>query len=451
MPTAAYEVNFDGIVGPTHNYSGLSYGNEASMDNQFEVSNPRQAALQGLAKMKFLMDLGLKQAVLPPHERPHIPTLQNLGFTGTTNAILEEVRRRAPWALRYASSAAPMWAANTATVSPSIDNVSQKVEITPANLVSKLHRTIEAETSYKILASIFKNPIFFNVNRPLLSHPILGDEGSANHIRFAKSHDLPGVHLFVYGNSKISDDEVVPQFYPARQSLQASYAVAKKHQIFDKQLVFAQQNPAAIDAGVFHNDVISTGNLNLFMYHEEAFFDTPKVIETLKSKVQALCDTDLILLPVTKENVTLKEAVQTYLFNSQIVTLPDGSMTLLAPSDCIKVKRVFDYIQQIVENPDTPIASVHYLELHQSMQNGGGPACLRCKMVLNENEIQEMNQAVFLTEELYKRLVVWIKKHYRDKLTPSDLSDPELYNEGRTALDELTQMLELGSIYSFQS
>ena len=27
----AYEVNFDGLVGPTHNYAGLSYGNVASL------------------------------------------------------------------------------------------------------------------------------------------------------------------------------------------------------------------------------------------------------------------------------------------------------------------------------------------------------------------------------------------------------------------------------------
>jgi len=86
----AYEVNFDGIVGPTHNYSGLSYGNVASMEHEKLISNPKEAALQGLQKMKFLMDLGLKQAVLPPQERPDIHTLRSLGFTGSDKDILEQ-------------------------------------------------------------------------------------------------------------------------------------------------------------------------------------------------------------------------------------------------------------------------------------------------------------------------------------------------------------------------
>ena len=27
---SGYEINFDGLVGPTHHYAGLSFGNEAS-------------------------------------------------------------------------------------------------------------------------------------------------------------------------------------------------------------------------------------------------------------------------------------------------------------------------------------------------------------------------------------------------------------------------------------
>ena len=74
------ETNFDGLVGPTHSYAGLSYGNVASARNQGAAGNPRKAALQGLAKMEAVAALGLVQGVLPPHERPHVPTLRALGF-----------------------------------------------------------------------------------------------------------------------------------------------------------------------------------------------------------------------------------------------------------------------------------------------------------------------------------------------------------------------------------
>src|SRR3954449_10665729 len=98
-----HEVNFDGIVGPTHNYAGLSFGNVASMSHRRAVSSPKQAALQGLAKMKFLHGLGVMQAVLPPHERPHLPTLRRLGFTGDDADILAKVVREDPTLLAAVS------------------------------------------------------------------------------------------------------------------------------------------------------------------------------------------------------------------------------------------------------------------------------------------------------------------------------------------------------------
>ena len=83
-----YEVNFDGLVGNTHNYAGLAIGDKASMQHAFSISHPKEAALQGLGKMKLLMDLGLKQAVLPPQPRPAIPFLKSLGFKGNDPAMI---------------------------------------------------------------------------------------------------------------------------------------------------------------------------------------------------------------------------------------------------------------------------------------------------------------------------------------------------------------------------
>ena len=91
-----FEVNFDGIVGPTHHYGGLSYGNVPSQAHQRETSYPRQAAIQGLAKMKLLADLGIPQAILPPHERPDITFLRGHGFSGTATEIVRQAFQSRP-------------------------------------------------------------------------------------------------------------------------------------------------------------------------------------------------------------------------------------------------------------------------------------------------------------------------------------------------------------------
>src|SRR5687767_14811340 len=156
----AFEVNFDGLVGLTHNYSGLSFGNVASASSMSDVSNPREAALQGLEKMEFMMALGLKQGVLPPHQRPDLTLLRRAGFHGTDKAVLEKLvkARGDPSArelLSAASSASAMWTANAAMVAPSSDTADRRVHFTPANLISKIHRSIEAETTTRILRRIF--------------------------------------------------------------------------------------------------------------------------------------------------------------------------------------------------------------------------------------------------------------------------------------------------------
>src|SRR5438552_8141824 len=108
------EHNFDGIVGPTHNYGGLSPGNVASIAHGGEVSNPRQAALQGLDKMRFVAELGVAQAVLPPQPRPSVSTLRRLGFQGSDEAVVAAAAKENEHLLRLCSSAAALWPANAA-------------------------------------------------------------------------------------------------------------------------------------------------------------------------------------------------------------------------------------------------------------------------------------------------------------------------------------------------
>jgi succinylarginine dihydrolase len=450
MNSNAFEVNFDGIVGPTHNYSGLSYGNLASMKHAEQVSNPREAALQGLQKMRFLHEKGLKQAVLPPHERPYIPYLKSLGFQGRESDIINQAANQDIELYYACCSASAMWAANAATICPSSDSLDQHLHFTPANLSSTFHRSLEADFTAHLLKTIFREPVFFSHHAPLHGGSFLADEGAANHTRFAKKYGDPGIQLFLFGRHGTRTNNVAPVIYPARQTFEASQAVARLHRLYPNRAIIAQQNPEAIDLGVFHNDVIAVGNLNVFLYHEAAFLDSGTLIEEIRAKAEEFCDMEMIFIPIMEEMLSIEEAVSCYLFNSQLLSLPDGSMFLAAPIECQQNEKVSELIQQLIEQPENPIKEVHYFNLIQSMQNGGGPACMRLRIVLNERELTAMQQGVMMSDRLYDRLTEWVRKHYRDQLHPHDLADPKLLTEVQHALDELTRILNIGHIYSFQ-
>jgi len=311
------------------------------------------------------------------------------------------------------------------------------------------HRSIEAPQTAKILKVIFPDPLYFIHHSPLPYGEYFNDEGAANHTRFCHSHRKLGVHLFVYGQKGLMT-YISPEKFPARQTVEASQAVARSHQIYPERIVFAQLNPEAIDAGVFHNDLISIGNGNFFMYHEKAFLDKETVIEEIRTKVSEYCDTDMVLIEVPEDRITLLKAVTSYMFNSQIVTLPDDSMAIFAPTECQRIPGVGEFLEELSKNPDTPIRDIHYFNLRQSMRNGGGPACLRLRVVLTQNELNTINRRIILTDRLYPRLVDWVNKHYRDRLEPKDLADPNLVDETQAALHELTRILDLGNIYDFQ-
>lgn len=445
MAKHAVEANFDGLVGPTHNYAGLSWGNVASKSNVRSVSNPKEAALQGLAKMKRLADRGYVQGVLPPHERPHIPTLRALGFSGSDSDILRAAVRQSPSILAAVSSASTMWTANAATVSPSADTSDHRVHFTPANLSAKFHRSIEHPVTGRALKSIFSDESWFAHHPALPSVTQFGDEGAANHTRLCGGYGEPGVELFVYGQIAFNDQAPAPRLYPARQTLEASQAIARLHGLKDRHVVFAQQNPQAIDAGVFHNDVIAVGNGNTLFYHEMAFLEEDRVLADIRAR---LTGAELEAVRVSSDQVPLEDAVASYLFNSQLLNTPDGMM-LAVPGECREITSVSHYLDELVDGVG-PITSVEVFDVKQSMRNGGGPACLRLRVVLNDDELKAMHHGVLLTDALYERLTSWVEAHYRVELSQEDLGDPMLLEEVRKALDELTGILGLGSIYDFQ-
>ncbi len=441
----AVEANFDGLVGPTHNYSGLSVGNIASKNNKSGASNPKQAVKQGLKKMKALHDMGFVQGVLAPQERPDIHTLRRLGFSGSDGEVLQKSHQYSPQLLAACSSASSMWTANAGTVSPSADTVDGKVHFTPANLINKFHRSIEDEVTGNILKATFADEKHFAHHEALPHSDYFGDEGAANHTRFCNDYGEQGVEFFVFGKSAFNDRYPAPKKYPARQTLEASEAIARTHGLRDKFTVFAQQNPDVIDQGVFHNDVIAVGNRNTLFCHQHAFLNQ----EQVKSDLSASYGSGFNVIEVPTDKVSVQDAVETYLFNSQLITKSDGTTLIILPQHCRENPRVWAYLNELVDQ-NRGIDELHTFDLKQSMQNGGGPACLRLRVVLNEAEQKAVNQHTLMNDQLFTTLNLWADKHYRDRIEDKDLADPQLLLESRAALDELTQIMHLGSVYPFQ-
>lgn len=440
----ATEVNFDGLVGNTHNYAGLSFGNVASSNNKGRVSSPKAAALQGLAKMKALADLGLTQGVLPPHIRPYLPFLRHIGFAGSDAEVLQQANAH-PHYLNAACSASNMWVANAATVAPSADTADGRVHFTPANLSSMLHRSIEYPQTARALKHIFADERYF-AHHDALQASIHRDEGAANHTRFCNEYGGSGVHFFVYGQS-VFGDEARPQIFPARQTRESFEAIARLHQLDAEQCVFALQNPDVIDAGVFHNDVISVGNRNVLFTHEKAFANRERVYAELNTQCANARISHFEIIEVPDNQVSVADAVSSYLFNSQLVSM-GKDMILIAPSHCQENPAVKAYTAQLVAQ-DNAIADVQFYDVKQSMANGGGPACLRLRVVLTEEELAGLSGRVILDDALYADLTAWVEAHYRDSLSPEDLSDIALMDETRAALIALSEILQLPNLYDW--
>lgn len=431
-----YEVNFDGLIGPTHHYGGLSQGNLASVQHRHAVSSPRRAALQGLAKMKRVADLGIPQAFLPPQPRPDFTFLEANGFSGSPAEIIAAAHRERPDLLSTAYSASSMWTANAATVSPSSDCADGRVHFTPANLQTMPHRAIEAKHTTNTLRAIFRDSNHFVVHDPLPAVADTSDEGAANHTRFCHRYDEPGVEFFVYGRDA-GDDQQAQQF-PARQTRTASQKIAETHGLELNRCVFARQHPLAIDAGVFHNDVISVGNQSLHLVHELAFVDQERVLEEL----DVCFGSSLQHVVVTQQDLKLSDAVQSYFFNSQLISTGLDQMLLLCPVECSENVAANQLIAGLIR-ADNPIDDCQFVDLRESMQNGGGPACLRLRVVLTQEQRAALPPSVFITDDRYQQLCDWVRQHYREQLTVDDLADTSLIEEVSAAMLELDEMLGL--------
>ncbi|WP_128893109.1 N-succinylarginine dihydrolase [Erythrobacter sp. HKB08] len=408
------EINFDGIVGPSHNYAGLSLGNIASVSHKGDPSYPRAAALQGIGKMRGNMGRGLAQGFLLPLPRPNEETLRRLAVDATANRAL----------LAAAWSASSMWTANAATVSPAPDTADGRCHLTPANLVTMVHRAQEWRDTKAQLDIAFGDSKHFAVHDAV--PPSFGDEGAANHMRFCEGHDAKGVEVFVYGRPSGK--------FPARQHEQASRAVARLHGLDPERCLFIEQNPLAIEAGAFHNDVVSVANERVLFTHEEAFADQQGAYDAIRDAFPAL-----EVVEVPSSAVSLAEAIKTYLFNAQLLTLPSGEMALVVPEECRESAAVWSWCEGMLAS-NGPIRHVIPVDVRQSMANGGGPACLRLRVVADPATV---DPRFLLDDAKAERLEDVIAEHWPEQIDPSDIGSEPLARSVRNARSKLLEMLDL--------
>ena len=406
------EINFDGIVGPSHNYAGLSLGNLAATRNAGATSYPRAAALQGIAKMKANMAMGLAQGFLLPLPRPDTDWLDALAADDDTDPAL----------VAGAWSASSMWTANAATVSPAPDTADGRCHLTVANLVTMPHRSHEWRDTLAQLRLAFADSAHFAVHDPV--PPCFGDEGAANHMRFAGSHGEPGVEVFVYGRPGGR--------FPARQHEQASRIVARRHGLDAERVLFVEQNPAAIEAGAFHNDVVAVANESVLFTHQEAFAEPAIAYEAM----QSLCPA-LQVVEVPADRVSLEDAITSYLFNAQLLTPPSGEMTLVVPEECRDNARVWNWLQDMLAG-NGPIRHVNVVDVRQSMANGGGPACLRLRVVADPATV---DPRFMLDEAKAERLESVVAQHWPESIDPHQVGTAALARQVRTARGKLLETL----------
>ena len=411
------EINFDGIVGPSHNYAGLSLGNLASTRNAGAPSKPRAAALQGVDKMRRNLAIGLAQGIFVPHARPDRPWLAELGTT------IEEAE---PVLAANAMSASAMWAANAATVSPAPDTADGKCHLTIANLKTMPHRSHEWPGTLGQLRLAFANSGFV-VHGPV--PPAFGDEGAANHMRLAPGHGDKGVEIFVYGVSGGA--------FPARQHLEASKAISRLHKLDQDRVIFAEQSQQAISAGAFHNDVVAVANERVLFAHEQAFADKAALLNVLEARVQGF-----EYVEVAAADVPIADAIKSYLFNAQLVTPPDGQSTLIVPSEAQETRSVWRWLENHVAG-NGPIRRVEVVDVRQSMANGGGPACLRLRVVADPGLV---DQRFMVDEARLDRLERVIKGYWPQEIHHSDLQRPVLISEIEQARMALLEMLDLSEL-----
>jgi len=429
------EIQIDGLIGPTHHFGGLGVGNVASQKSRWRPSHPKGAALEGIAKMERVASLGVPQFFLPPLSRPDWGFLEHHGYRGDRGDILKRCGDENPRLLSAAYSSSFMWTANAATTASGLETVDGRSRAVIANLCASIHRGIEARGRWSQFQSWTASTLGIDIHEPLDPVPPLRDEGAANHMRLCSASGTgPGLHLFVHEPNSIPEQVDAPKFW-SRQGRLASKRVADLLQLPEERRIFLQQTQTAIDAGVFHNDVIATSHRNLLLCHEDAFVDQSENLKRIGETFGRCTGESLQVIEVSRDTLPLDEAVRTYLFNSQIVTGSDGSTHLICPSQCRESLATRSLIDGWIADSGNPIVDVAYVPLGESMANGGGPACLRLRWTLPESVVDHDLAVWRWTPERGEQLRTWIDRYYVDQLQFADFQSLEFAEQAIAAVE----------------
>ena len=332
-----------------------------------------------------------------------------------------------PSTKRRPANASSMWAANAATVSPAPDTADGRCHLTIANLLTMAHRAHEWPETLAQLRLAFADSAAFAVHGPV--PPPFGDEGAANHMRLAPGADAPGVEIFVYG--------VAGGPFPARQHEQASRAVARLHGLDPARALFVRQSDEAIAAGAFHNDVVAVADGRILLAHEQAFADKDRLYADLR---RLMPEVEIMEVPAAR--VSLADAIASYMFNAQLVTPPDGTSTLILPTEARDTPPVRAWLEERIAG-NGPIRRLEWVDVRESMANGGGPACLRLRVVADPGAVDPR----FLVDVgKLDSIAAIVECHWPETIAPDGLASPTLWRQCGEARAALLDMLGLSAL-----
>jgi succinylarginine dihydrolase len=330
-----------------------------------------------------------------------------------------------------------MWAANAGTFTPACDASDGRHHLTLANLASSWHRAAESRERLGQLSTLFAATESQPAGKAVLHDALpsivpLRDEGAANHMRLCDAEGTSAVHIFVYGQADLA---VAATQTMARQTLAASQAVARLHGLDPSRTFYLQQHPHAIEAGVFHNDVIATSHANMLLYHEFAFWKAEDELARIGQAYQHFCGRPLQRICIRQQELTLTDAVSSYFFNSQILTPrgassgPSPGHTLVCAQQCQRMPQVRAMIERLVADERHLITQVRYVNLDESMAGGGGPACLRLRVQLPSELIDQFAPTARWTSDRDSQWRAVIEQYYPEQLEWERLGDPHLIQQ----------------------
>ena len=197
--------------------------------------------------------------------------------------------------------------------------------------------------------------------------------------------------------------------------------------------MLVEQSRAAVDAGAFHNDVVAVSNLELMLAHPDAFTDFANV-------QAAVCGGLPGAKVVAVEGLPLADAIASYLFNSQLISLPEGGMAMVLPAE-VRDNHTASRALDAALGQAGDVRKTVFVDVRESMRNGGGPACLRLRVPVSAADQAAIHPGYILDEARLDRLARLIETHWPVAVAPADLSNPALWETARGADAALTNFI----------